>query len=69
VAEVKSALNEYGAKLGEPGSVRWAFEKEGDGMKAKYTQGLSEESKSKLNELVEVLEDRDDVRRVWTNAI
>src|SRR3989344_4960732 len=69
VAEVKSALNEYGAKLGEPGSVRWPSEKEGDGMKAKYTQGLSEESKSKLNELVEVLEDRDDVRRVWTNAI
>lgn len=70
VAEVKKILNESGGKWAESGSVRWAFEKESPATdwKPKFPQKLNGEDKSKLDELVLVLEEHDDVQKVTTNA-
>jgi len=68
MAEIKLLFKENDSKIGEPGSVLWAFEKTESGMKPKYTQEISEKSKGVLSHLIEALEDRDDVQEIWTNA-
>lgn len=68
IAEIKKILNELGGKWAEPGSVVWAFEKQADGWRAKFPQGLSAEGKDKLSELVRALEAHEDVQKVYTNV-
>lgn len=68
ISEVKKILNEQVAKWAEPGSVRWAFEEKEGEPKAKFEQNLSEEDGKKLNALLEVLDEHDDVQEIYTNA-
>ncbi len=70
IAEVRHLLEERGAKMGTPGSAAWAFEAKpalGGKWKAKFPQELSAQGKQKLAEIVEALEEREDVQRVFTN--
>ncbi len=77
VAEVKKILSDHGAKLAEPGSVRWAFSQLTDqrgldadscgNWRAKFPQTLNEHDQNKLRALVEFLEEREDVQNVYTN--
>jgi YebC/PmpR family DNA-binding regulatory protein len=68
LTEIKNILKDYDCKLGEPGSVRWAFEKKENEWIPKFTQKTSEASKEKINKLIESLENQDDVQRIYTNA-
>ena len=55
-------------QLAEPGSAAWAFEKEGTEWVAKTTVPLSPEDEEKLEKLIELIMDHDDVQEVYTNA-
>ena len=72
IAEIKKILSDNRAKLAEPGSVLWVFEKvkseEGLGWREKFTQQISNESREKLENLIEGLLEHDDVQKVYTNA-
>ncbi len=68
IPEIKKILSDHGAKFTEPESVLWAFENKDGQWQAKFKQQISEESKSKLNELMEALENQDDVQKVYTNS-
>jgi len=72
VAEIKKFLNDNGAKLAEPHSVRWAFEqiKSGDGLiwQGKFKQQISGEAQNRLQKLIQELLDQNDVQKVYTNA-
>ncbi len=77
ISEVKKILGDHNAKFGEQGSVKWAFDQSADkrGPDAdergnwivKFKQEISEEAKQKLQELIEELEERDDVQKIYTN--
>ncbi|MEK7191933.1 MAG: YebC/PmpR family DNA-binding transcriptional regulator [Patescibacteria group bacterium] len=66
-SEIRHLLDENGAKMATPGSVLWSFEKQGMEWKAKFQQPISEEGKIKLQKLIEILENHDDVQRVISN--
>lgn len=73
IAEVKKILNDHGAKLANPGSVLWAFDApisgQSDKWKAKFPQSISSDSKTKLEKLIEYLDEHDDVQNISTNTI
>lgn len=69
INEIKLILKERGGKLGEPGSVRWAFEKGESGeWTAKFTQKISETEKAQMENLLDALNEHGDVQDVFTNA-
>jgi YebC/PmpR family DNA-binding regulatory protein len=68
-AEVKHILVENGSALAAPGSASWAFEKSiEEGFVPKMMNPISEEDGVKLDALIEMLEDNDEVQDVYTNA-
>lgn len=71
ISEIKKILSDNNAKFGEQGSVRWAFESlnsdEGIIWQVKFKQEISKQANQKLQELVEKLEERDDVQKIYTN--
>lgn len=67
--ELKHLLSEMGYALATPGSASWTFSKDAEGTwQASTTVPISDEDAEKLDALVEVLEARDDVENVATNA-
>lgn len=68
IPEIKKILHNHDAKFAEPESVLWAFENIDGHRQAKFKQQISEESKNKINELIEALENQDDIQKVYTNA-
>jgi YebC/PmpR family DNA-binding regulatory protein len=68
IAEIRHLLSENDAKMAEVGGVLWAFEKTADGWQAKFPQLISETGKQKLQKLVKILEEQDDVQKVITNV-
>ena len=72
VAEVKSILTKNNGKWAESGSVLWAFEATTparDEWNPKFTQEVaSEEDANKLDNLIDILEDYDDIQKVFINA-
>lgn len=66
--EIKILLGEHDAKLGAPGSARWAFTFAGDTATPNHTVDVSESARQKILSLCEKLEDREDVAQVFTNA-
>lgn len=69
VPEIKKILNENGGKWAEPKSVAWAFQKSADGWEAKFPQTISAEDKEKLIALISVIQEHNDVQKVYTNAL
>ncbi len=70
IAEIKKILNTTHGKWAEPGSVRWAFEKEnqsGD-WQAKFKKNISEEDSLKLNQLISLLQDHSSVQKIFTDT-
>lgn len=67
VAEIKKIIHDRDAKWAEPGSVLWAFEKEGEGWQAKFPQSIPDDVRVKIDELVEALEEHGDVQEIYTN--
>jgi len=68
IPEIKKILHDHDAKFAEPESVLWAFENIDGHRQAKFKQQISEESKNKINELIEALESQEDVQKVYTNS-
>lgn len=68
ISEVKKFLSESGAKIAEPGSVLWAFESKDGDWQAKFKQEASNESREKIEKLVEALKERDDVQKIYVNV-
>lgn len=68
--EIKHILSKNGFELAAPGSATWAFEKQvGSGeWSPKNTIPISEDDSSKLEVLIDELEDNDEVQEVFTNA-
>ncbi len=65
MAEVKKILSEFGYK---PGSVMWAFTKQGKDFVPQYPiENLSEETKNNLEKLFERLDENEDVQEVYVN--
>jgi YebC/PmpR family DNA-binding regulatory protein len=67
IAEIKHILSENNAKIANPGSVLWAFEKISGEWQPKFPQELSEESQKKIADLIDALEEHDDVQKVTPN--
>lgn len=66
--EIRNLLADNSGKMGEMGSAKWAFEfNPTSGWTPKFTQVISEDGKTKLQRLVEVLEKHDDVQHVTAN--
>lgn len=68
IAEIKQILNENNGKWAESGSVQWAFEIKGGMRIPRFKQELNQEDKTKLENLVKILEKHDDVQKVYINA-
>ena len=67
--EIKHLLTEHGAKLAEQGSVLWAFEFENNTPSPKTTIPINDEDKTKLNVLIEALNENEDVQEIYNNSI
>lgn len=65
--EVKHILSEQGLALAAPGSASWAFKKEGETYTPTTTVPLSPEDTEKLEGVVALLEDHEDIEDVITN--
>lgn len=68
VSELRHLLEEHEARMAEPGSVRWAFERSPDGWRPKFPHPASPGGKEKLAALISELDGRDDIQRVITNG-
>lgn len=67
--ELKHLVSEFGYAIAAPGSATWAFTRAPDGTReATSTVELGDGDLTKLETLVEALEERDDVESVTTNA-
>ncbi len=66
--EIKHLLSKNGFALAAPGSASWMFTKGDGGFEATMTVDLSDEDGAKLEVLLELLEEHDDVQEVYTNA-
>jgi len=74
ISEVKKILNDHDAKFANQGSVLWAFDAPIPGnsetqWKAKFPQAISDESNTKLEKVIEALDEHDDVQNIFTNVI
>ncbi len=70
INEIKSLLKTFDLKLGEPGSVRWAFEfnNENQVWQPKFKQEITQEDKEKIKKIIETLENQNDVQKVYVNT-
>ena len=68
-AEIKHTLSKNNGSLGTPGSVSWNFTRNQDQeWEANTTVTLEETDEGKLERLIELLEENDDVQDVYHNA-
>lgn len=69
-AEIRHLLSKLDYELATPGSAAWAFTRSEDGNT--YTPStlteLSSQDEEKLKKLTDVLDEHDDVQKVYTNA-
>jgi len=67
-AEIKHILSLNGTSLASSGSASWAFEKTPKGWVPKTMTPVPEEDVTKLEKLIEDLENNEEVQEVYTNA-
>ncbi|MBI4992402.1 MAG: YebC/PmpR family DNA-binding transcriptional regulator [Candidatus Harrisonbacteria bacterium] len=67
ISEIKHILSENNAKIADPGSVLWAFERIDNEWQPKFLQEISEDGQRKITELIDVLENHEDVLRITPN--
>lgn len=68
-AEVKHLLSKNNCSLGTPGSVSWNFSKNQDHeWVPNTTLAISENDESKLENILELLEENEDIQDVYHNA-
>ena len=67
-AEIRHLLSELGYELANPGSASWAFERKGIEWIPHTTTSLDPEGETRLEALIERLEEHDDIQEIYTNA-
>jgi YebC/PmpR family DNA-binding regulatory protein len=67
-AEIKHILSQNNTTLASQGSASWAFEKTVEGWIPKTMIPIPEEDVSKLEKLIDDLENNEEVQDVYTNA-
>lgn len=68
-ANVRHLLSKAGGSLSGSGSVLWNFERTPDeGYVAKTTQEIAPEARTKIQHIIESLEEEEDVEEVYTNV-
>lgn len=68
LSEIKHILSENGSSLASQGSALWAFVKSENGWTPNTPLEIGEEERNQLDELIDILEEHDDVKGVYTNA-
>ncbi|HQA95952.1 MAG TPA: YebC/PmpR family DNA-binding transcriptional regulator [Candidatus Colwellbacteria bacterium] len=68
MADIKAVAKSFDAKIGLPGSAKWAFSQSGFEFVPNFEQAVSPESKEKILALIEALEEIEEVGAVYTNA-
>ena len=66
--EIRIILQAHDAKLGVPGSLMWSFDKTEEGYQPKFPLNISDGAKASLATLIEELEDRDDIKEIYSNV-
>ena len=66
--EIKHVLSKNGFELAAPGSATWAFEKNNNEWAPKSTLPISEGDATRLEIIINELEENDEVQEVFTNA-
>lgn len=69
VAELKKILSAHDSKTSNPGSVMWAFKKEGDLWAPKFPQAIPQSAQKKIAGLISALDEHPDVQKTFTNAV
>ncbi len=67
-AEIKHLLSKSGYELATVGSASWAFTKSYDGYEPNTTIAINDEDSKKLEFLLDILNEQNDVQEVYTNA-
>lgn len=67
--EIRHILSKQGLELAATGSAAWAFTKNADGYKPNSTTEINDADGEKLETLLEILDEQDDVQDVYTNAV
>ncbi len=67
-AEIRHLLSRLEYELATPGSAAWAFTKTAEGYEPNTVVDISDSDGDKLEKLMEVLDEHDDVQEVYTNA-
>ena len=67
--EIKHILDLHECALAAIGAASWAFTKSHEGWAPAQTVEITEEDGTKLNALIEELEENDEVDEIYTNAI
>lgn len=71
VADLRHLLSKNGGSLGANGSVIWMFEEiiREQKYKVNIPTEISDESQEKLDDLIEILEELDDVEEIWNTTV
>ncbi|MDP3989494.1 MAG: YebC/PmpR family DNA-binding transcriptional regulator [bacterium] len=67
-AEIKHIFSKRGMDLAATGAALWAFTKTNDEWVANQTTPISEADGEKLGDLIDLLDEHEDVKNVYTNA-
>ncbi len=70
VADLRHLLSKNGGSLGASGSVIWMFEEivREQEYKVNIPTKITEEAREKLEAIIEIIEELDDVEEIWTTA-
>ncbi len=68
-AEIKHLLSKNNGNLGAQGSAIWAFVKNDSDWQASTTIPLEEKDKDGVKKLLEILEEHEDIKNVYTNGV
>lgn len=66
-SEIRHILDLQGAKMANPGSVLWSFDKTETGWQPKFKQSVSQDTIDKISQITETLEEHDDVQKITVN--
>lgn len=68
VAEIRHILTKHNGKMAQVGSVKYMFDKEGEGWKPKYPIEITDEkTKKQIEKLFDALDENDDIQEIYSN--
>ena len=69
ISELKKILSENECKAADPGSVLWAFKKEGEEWVPQFKQDIPENLQKRISDAITALDEHPDVQKTFTNAV